>query len=173
MDRETPIEPRLPFRSAKTGAAPCFLVKCHGAKGPRELPQTLTGPFSHQSARGANQAAPGTRNGAENNRKPINESARHEICGNFASTRLAGRSRGRMMAVFRFQRRCRSTLRAKSDEDVAPIGSNPAGLSRASGGDRWSSEASEESENNLPDLLDRCAMHPHNRQFSTEGCPSG
>ncbi len=26
------------------------------------------------------------------------------------------------MAVFRFQRRCRSALRAESDEDVAPIG---------------------------------------------------
>lgn len=33
--------------------------------------------------------------------------------------------------------------------------------------------ALEESENNLPDVLDKSAMHPHNRQFSTEGCPSG
>ena len=77
------------------------------------------------------------------------------------------------MAVFRFQRRCRSTLRAESDEDVALIGSTHACLSRARAGDWWSSKCREESENNLPDVLDRCAMHPHNRQFSTEGCPSG
>lgn len=50
------------------------------------------------------------------------EPARHEICRNFVSTRLALCERGRMMAVFRFQRRCRSALRAESDEDVAPIG---------------------------------------------------
>lgn len=77
------------------------------------------------------------------------------------------------MAVFRFQRRCRSTLRAESDEDVALIGSTHACLSRAGAGGRWSSGRQEESENNLPDVLDRSAMHPHNRQFSTEGCPSG
>lgn len=33
--------------------------------------------------------------------------------------------------------------------------------------------ALEENENNLLDVLDKSAMHPHNRQFSTEGCPSG
>jgi hypothetical protein len=77
------------------------------------------------------------------------------------------------MAVFRFQRRCRSTLRAESDEDVALIGGIDACLSRAGTEDRWLSGCQEESENNLPDVLDRCAMHPHNRQFSTEGCPSG
>ncbi|WP_128848427.1 hypothetical protein [Burkholderia catarinensis] len=52
----------------------------------------------------------------------VDEAARHEICGNFASTRLALCARGRKMAVFRFQRRCRSTLKAESDEDVALIG---------------------------------------------------
>jgi len=45
-------------------------------------------------------------------------------------------------------------------------------LSRARAGSAGS-RSREESENNLPDLLDRSAMHPHNRQFSTEGCPSG
>lgn len=50
------------------------------------------------------------------------EPARHEICRNFVSTRLALCERGRMMAVFRFQRRCRSALKTESDEDVAPIG---------------------------------------------------
>ncbi len=61
---------------------------------------------------------------------------RHDICKKFASTRLAECSRGRMMAVFRFQRRCRSTLRAESDEDAALIGSTHACLSRARPGDR-------------------------------------
>lgn len=77
------------------------------------------------------------------------------------------------MAVFRFQRRCKSTLGAESDEDVALISSTHACLSRARAGDRWSGGRREESKNNLPDPLDRSAMHPHNRQFSTEGCPSG
>lgn len=105
--------------------------------------------------------------------KQIMASARHEICGNFASTRLAECSRDRMMAVFRFRRRCRSTLKAESDEDVALIGSTHACLSRARTGDRWSGRHREEGENNLSDVLDRGAMYPHNRQFSTEGCPSG
>ncbi len=47
----------------------------------------------------------------------------------------------------------------------------------ASAGRAWvpgqSHGALEENENNLPDVLDKSAMHPHNRQFSTEGCPSG
>lgn len=78
-----------------------------------------------------------------------------------------------MMAVFRFRRRCRSTLKAESDEDVTLVGSTHACLSRARAGDQWSGRHREESENNLPDVLDRGAMYPHNRQFSTEGCPSG
>lgn len=105
--------------------------------------------------------------------KQIMVSARHEICGNFASTRLAECSRDRMMAVFRFRRRCRSTLKAESDEDVTLVGSTHACLSRARAGDQWSGRHREESENNLQDVLDRGAMYPHNRQFSTEGCPSG
>ena len=78
-----------------------------------------------------------------------------------------------MMAVFRFQRRCRSTLKAESGEDVTLIGRTHACLSRARAGDRWSGRYQEGDENNLPDVLDRGAMYPHNRQFSTEGCPSG
>ncbi len=56
----------------------------------------------------------------------------------------------------------------------APIGDPlvlaSAGRARVSGESRG---ALEENENNLPDVLDKSAMHPHNRQFSTEGCPSG
>lgn len=79
-----------------------------------------------------------------------------------------------MMAVFRFQRRCKSKLKAESDEDVGAVWrSSRACLSRASVVSGESLSALEESENNLPDVLDKSAMHPHNRQFSTEGCPSG
>lgn len=37
----------------------------------------------------------------------------------------------------------------------------------------YQSGAGEENENNLRGALDKDSMHPHNRQFSTEGCPSG
>lgn len=37
----------------------------------------------------------------------------------------------------------------------------------------YQSGAGEENENNLRGALDKGSMHPHNRQFSTEGCPSG
>lgn len=33
--------------------------------------------------------------------------------------------------------------------------------------------ALEEDANNLNEALDTNSMYPHNRQFSTEGCPSG
>lgn len=56
----------------------------------------------------------------------------------------------------------------------APCG-GPLVLASARRAWMWVSRAGvlEENENNLPDVLDRSAMHPHNRQFSTEGCPSG
>lgn len=44
--------------------------------------------------------------------------ARHGNCQIFSSTRLAFRAGGRMMAVFRFQQRCKSLLKTGSDEDV-------------------------------------------------------
>lgn len=80
-----------------------------------------------------------------------------------------------MMAVFRFQQRCKSLLKTGSDEDVDADG-DPLELafSRGECGCRvCRSGALEENENNLPDVLDKSVMHPHNRQFSTEGCPSG
>ncbi len=60
---------------------------------------------------------------------------RHENCEFFASTRLAFCFRGFMMAVFRFQQRCKSALKTGSDEDVdANRRSSRACLSRASAG---------------------------------------
>jgi len=66
------------------------------------------------------------------------KSARHGNCGFFSSTRLALWAGGRMMAVFRFQRRCKSKLKAESDEDVGAVWrSSRACLSRASVGVGW------------------------------------
>lgn len=60
---------------------------------------------------------------------------RHGNCKFFAFTRLALCVRGRIMAVFRFQRRCKSKLKTESDEDVgADRRSSCACLSRVSAG---------------------------------------
>lgn len=97
--------------------------------------------------------------------------ARHEYCRNFPPTRLAFCPRGRMMAVFRFQHA--TLLEAESDEGVGAewrTSRRHRSRRRMPGG---RAGAREENENNLLAVLDKSSMHPHNRQFSTEGCPSG
>lgn len=75
------------------------------------------------------------------------------------------------MAVFRFQHA--TLLEAESDEGVGAEWrtSRRHRSRRRMPGDRVG--AWEENENNLLAVLDKSSMHPHNRQFSTEGCPSG
>lgn len=97
--------------------------------------------------------------------------ARHEYCKNSSPTRLAFCPRGRMMAVFRFQHA--TLLEAESDEGVGAewrTSRRHRSRRRMPGG---RAGAREENENNLLAVLDKSSMHPHNRQFSTEGCPSG
>lgn len=97
--------------------------------------------------------------------------ARHEYCKNSSPTRLAFCPRGRMMAVFRFQHA--TLLEAESDEGVGAewrTSRRHRSRRRMPGG---RAGAREENENNLLAVLDKSSLHPHNRQFSTEGCPSG
>lgn len=94
---------------------------------------------------------------------------------------IARRSYDGGLPIFRRELRF-VTERSESDEDAC-IGAPGvtfvvrAGVIARCGVDEglgaYQSGAGEENENNLRGALDKGSMHPHNRQFSTEGCPSG
>lgn len=94
---------------------------------------------------------------------------------------IARRSYDGGLPIFRRELRF-VTERSESDEDAC-IGAPSVtfvvreGVIARCGVDEglgaYQSGAGEENENNLRGALDKGSMHPHNRQFSTEGCPSG
>lgn len=94
---------------------------------------------------------------------------------------IARRSYYGGLPIFRSELRF-ATERSESDEDAC-IGVPDVALvvregviARRGVGEQlgaYQSGAGEENENNLRGVLDKGSMHPHNRQFSTEGCPSG
>lgn len=117
-------------------------------------------------------------------RKRPADQVRHEICGFFCVYPLGfivRRSYDGGLPIFRRELRF-VTERSESDEDAC-IGAPGMtfvvreGVIARCGVDEglgaYQSGAGEENENNLRSALDKGSMHPHNRQFSTEGCPSG
>lgn len=150
-------EPARQARSAVAGAAP------EGVTSEPSLP------VAGDCLAGQRHDTPGNRPLKPSIHLPKN--ARHEYCKNFPPTRLAFCPRGRMMAVFRFQHA--TLLEAESDEGMGAewrTSGRHRSRRRMPGG---RAGAREENENNLLAVLDKSSMHPHNRQFSTEGCPSG
>lgn len=121
--------------------------------------------------------------GASRVRKRRSDHVRHEICGFcvYPLGFIARRSYYGGLPIFRSELRF-ATERSESDEDAC-IGVPGVTLvvregvaARRGVGEQlgvYQSGAGEENENNLRGVLDKGSMHHHNRQFSTEGCPSG